>query len=58
MGCHYPSCYMGNHWCLYEKDCEEEERKLMQQAKEQNARDAEEQRLRIALMKKELGETK
>jgi len=56
MSCSYPSCYAGSHSCPYEEQCDKEIEESSRIKEEKRLLDLEEQRLRIAKMKRELGE--
>lgn len=56
MSCAYPSCMMGGGGCEHEEECRREEQEQWRQTEEKRQLDLEEQRLRIALMKRQLAE--
>lgn len=56
MSCVYPSCQMGGGGCPYEKDCDAEHASAVSASEEKRKLDIEEQRLRIAKLRRELGE--
>ncbi len=57
MSCAYPHCMMGGGSCHDEADCIREDEERAERYEEKRLLDLEEQRLRIAKMKRDLGES-